>query len=355
MKILENKKKEIKNKEIYLEILRIIACFFVIVSHTNNFAFESLKNYNFTWFVIIFYYILSRIAVPIFFMISGALYLSKEYSYKEMIKRSFFRLILPLSLFSLLIYFKRNPILSIDNLWIFIKSILEGNILGNYWFLYVLIGLYLGTPFIQKMCKNFNKEDYKVLIIFNIIFINIVSILRHYNILNLSSNFSIPIVSTYLIYYIIGNYIINYEINLSKKQEKLFLVSSIFILLIGVVMTYIEQRYLGNKEFYYGSFNSISIFILSIFVVYFIKKYFKKRDFSNKTIRFIIIISKSTFGVYLIHGLVLGHTKFIYDYLINILGINAFISILIYQICLFLGLSIFVYILRKIPFVNKIL
>ena len=74
-----------KNRRISLEILRIISCFFVIVSHTNGYLLDEISKGEGMWFLAIAYHILSKIAVPVFFMISGALYLNKEHSYKEMI------------------------------------------------------------------------------------------------------------------------------------------------------------------------------------------------------------------------------------------------------------------------------
>ena len=142
-----------KKKNITIEILRIIACFFVIVCHTYGWGFDK-KIFDLTWFLSVAIYLISKTAVPIFFMISGALYLKKDYSYKEMFRKIIFRILVPLILFSALLYFKENRECSLTNLIKFFNKLLAGKILEHYWFLYTLIGLYLAIPFIRKMILN---------------------------------------------------------------------------------------------------------------------------------------------------------------------------------------------------------
>ncbi len=77
----------IKSRKTFLDLLRIIACFFVIVNHTNSGIFLSTTPQNLTWFVSLTYFFISKIAVPIFFMISGYLLLNKIDSYKKCLQR----------------------------------------------------------------------------------------------------------------------------------------------------------------------------------------------------------------------------------------------------------------------------
>ena len=142
------------NRNITLDILRIIACFLVIVCHTYTWGFNK-EEYNFVWFLSVAICLVSKTAVPIFFMISGYLNLKKDYTYKEIIKKTFTRILIPLLLFSALIYFKNHREISIENFYEFIIAFLQEDIMQHYWFLYALIGMYLITPIIRKMLKNF--------------------------------------------------------------------------------------------------------------------------------------------------------------------------------------------------------
>ena len=60
-----------KKREIWLDVLRVLAAFLVIVNHTNSDVFQSVTPANGTWWLSIAWYALCKIAVPLFVMISG--------------------------------------------------------------------------------------------------------------------------------------------------------------------------------------------------------------------------------------------------------------------------------------------
>lgn len=66
------------SRVIYLDILRIIAAFFIVVLHTAVTSLDSFGTTSWEWNVSNFYDSISRWAVPVFVMISGALFLNKE-------------------------------------------------------------------------------------------------------------------------------------------------------------------------------------------------------------------------------------------------------------------------------------
>ena len=71
-----------KNRIYYLDILRVIACLCVILIHSSSqYVVKEVGSLNFWTGNIIDGF--SRVAVPIFVMISGALLLNKNYNYTE--------------------------------------------------------------------------------------------------------------------------------------------------------------------------------------------------------------------------------------------------------------------------------
>ena len=216
-----------KNNErkIYLDVLRILACFLVIACHTTSWGFDQ-KAINLNWFLSTGWYIITKTAVPIFFMISGALYLNKDYSYKQILEKILKRILIPLLIFSALIYFRKNTEISFQNLKSFIWAFLNCKILDYYWFLYTLIGLYIMTPFLRKMIKNLNNKDY--MIFFGIWFVlqGIIPILENYTKLQVTNNFAIQITEGYICYYILGHYIFN-TMNISKNKKYLISIAMV--------------------------------------------------------------------------------------------------------------------------------
>ena len=60
-----------KKREVWLDVLRVLAAFLVIVNHTNSDVFQSVTPQNGTWWLSILWYALCKIAVPVFVMVSG--------------------------------------------------------------------------------------------------------------------------------------------------------------------------------------------------------------------------------------------------------------------------------------------
>ena len=121
----------------YIELLRIIAIFLVMFNHTWVYGFSYFNQCVGTpwyWFYL-FWSILVKIDVPLFFMISGALLLKKEEeSVTVLYKKRVSKIIIALSLFSFISYLFLIYKGQVDNFSIigFLKGLWEGNISGQY-------------------------------------------------------------------------------------------------------------------------------------------------------------------------------------------------------------------------------
>ena len=76
-----------KARAAFLDFLRILAAFLVIVNHTNSYVFKALTPADSQWHWSILWYYVSKTAVPLFIMISGACLLGKRDSYAKMGRR----------------------------------------------------------------------------------------------------------------------------------------------------------------------------------------------------------------------------------------------------------------------------
>ena len=76
--------KNVDNKIMYIDILRIIACFMVIVNHSVGLCLNHKTFLSSTFYCLSFS--ICKIGVPIFLMITGALILDKDYSYPKVFK-----------------------------------------------------------------------------------------------------------------------------------------------------------------------------------------------------------------------------------------------------------------------------
>lgn len=93
-------------RTVYFDILRVIAFAMVVVNHTAGKVFKPISPSP-TWFASLALFMASKPAVPIFLMISGALLLPKQDSYKKTARRCG-RIAAVLLIFSLFYYLYNN-------------------------------------------------------------------------------------------------------------------------------------------------------------------------------------------------------------------------------------------------------
>ena len=196
------------NKIIAFDKLRILAAFAVVVLHTVAPLF--LNSYpSSDWNIVNIYESLVRWSVPVFFMISGALFLNKgkDVNIGRLYKKNVFRILLAYLFWSIIF------VVPLMNDGLSLSYILFRFINGPYhfWFLKVLIGLYIAIPLFRAITANRKTEEYFLLLamLFGIILPSLLSVLELCNtslMVTLSdffNAFDITFVSTYSFYFVL--------------------------------------------------------------------------------------------------------------------------------------------------------
>lgn len=85
----------LKNRSVLPDVLKLISCFGVLIIHISGHGLSDIPMGTFDWYVCTFWDSISRFAVPMFFMCTGALMLNpkKELSIKRLYKDYFFRVL----------------------------------------------------------------------------------------------------------------------------------------------------------------------------------------------------------------------------------------------------------------------
>lgn len=135
------------NRIYYLDVLRIIATIMVVLIHTSGMLIQHNCVGTPTYWVGFCNFEIVRSAVPLFFMISGALLLKPQYDITP--KKSLNKVLRVVSV--MLIWSFIYALLTCESLTI--KCILYKTIKGpfHFWFFEFLIGLYLLTPIFKAI------------------------------------------------------------------------------------------------------------------------------------------------------------------------------------------------------------
>ena len=340
----------------YLDLLRVIACFSVIMIHSSAFyVVRDIGSINF-WFGTLLNS-LSRIAVPLFVMVSGALMLDESYAFSiQKLAKHVKKMLLFFvfwSAFYCVIFdiaskvFNHQPF----DLYGLFLSFVRGY--THLWFVPMIIGLYLIVPLLRLWVKDENKKavEYYLLLSFLFTFLlpQIVEIGNNYGyslgwLDSIISGLKLQYVGGFTLYYILGWYLRQYEV---KNKTALYILG-----IIGVTMslfgTYLLSSTTG-KEIQLCSNISVNVLFQSVAVFVYVKANWSGPNHGSTT--WVDTVAMHSLGIYAIHMVIV---KIMYKVLI-FTGINsAIISIPLVFLCsfgiAFLGAVIF----SRIPVLKKV-
>lgn len=338
------------NRIIQLDVLRVLAALAVVWLHTSAQRWVAcypsvewqIRNVNDS---------LVRWCVPLFVMISGALFLNplKKIDIKSLYTKNIIRIIL-IFLFWSFIYEVYNGTLKYG-----LKCLVLNTIHGpfHFWFLKMLIGLYITIPVMRTIIENKKIEQYfiGISLVTSFFFPMLFYIIGHVNysflefLKNNYDEFGISIAVGYVGYFVLGHYLMNNKIN--EALKKIICVLGILSVFTVCFLTYYFSCRLGYPEnFWYGYLNMFTFFeAVTLFVVV--------KDLQIAPIYHAALISASklSLGIYIIHPLVM---MILFDFFnIDSASLNPIYFIPLFAIIVF-GISYLIsFILNKIPFLKK--
>ena len=291
-----------------IDIIRIFAFVFIVFLHT--------LNRQFGVDVWMGGYAIISIGVNLFIMISGYLLLDKTEEAIVFFKKRILN-ILPLFLvFNIIyIYFGKIPII----------PVLKGKAISasHFWYIYMILGLYLLTPWLQKVLKYAEKET--LFVVFLWFLCNILNpYLRYFNLAEIPfSNFPL---TGFIGYYILGYFVKKYD----NKVKRASFILIIVIYALGFLLSFLSTKYVlavtGKRVSDFFDKNSLGTFIMTLsFFVFWCKFSFSKRD------RIIKIVADSTYFAFLVHLIVL-------HFIIKISDEMIFKSVMTIGISIILGI-----------------
>lgn len=154
-----------KERVAYLDLLRVFSILAVMVLHVSGQSWAVLDVHSAEWRVLTFYDGICRWGAPLFVMISGALMLDRDRTGRQLVRKSL-RLVAAFLFWSAvyaLVESRRRPMAT--------RELLLEIAAGHYhmWFLFMILGLYLITPFLRRIVASRRLTEYFLLLalIFN--------------------------------------------------------------------------------------------------------------------------------------------------------------------------------------------
>lgn len=295
----------IKERNISYDIIRVIACLFIIINHSP--IFNDYSNG-------IFLSSISYFTVPgigLFFMISGALLLPMNMDIKSFFKKRLTKIVFP-ALFWSLFYIVANVV--IKNQPISFREIISIPFSAQgtsvLWFIYTLLGLYLLVPILSRwLCSASKKELEFYLGLWGVSLCY--PFLKYLVVVNSSNTGLLYYFSGFVGYFVLGYYMKTYPDRVSWKICVPALVFSI-VVPVNCKLQHIEVDF-------YDLFWYLSIFVVIQCVCWWKAICRIKQSVIGERVgRVITELSKMTFGIYLIHIFIMRYVLWRSDFILSI-------------------------------------
>jgi surface polysaccharide O-acyltransferase-like enzyme len=340
------------------DLIRTLAIFLVILLHASNATLQLSSVSTSYWWTAAVYKSLAISCVPLFVMLSGALLLQPakiDEPIRVFLKKRLSRLGLAFVFWSAIytvwgFYIYHVPV-TLSNIY---QSIVKDLFTGawyQFWFIYLIVGLYLITPILRVLIAYANPKIIRYLILIWFLGVAIVPLAQ------LASGYDLNplvfVISGWVGYFVLGVYLQTIKLRNSILYSLLAL--SFIGTLVGVWLVQYPLSGLNQNFFDYLSINVI-IGSAALFLI--LMKF--RADWpgsKHKTFgRVIRAISTNTLPIFLFHVIILeSFERGFFGLTLSVTTLNPIIEIpLIAVLTLFITLGL-VLLMRKVPILNKLI
>lgn len=325
--LTENKQTNVKKRDISVELIRVVACLLVVAVHLSLQVFN--QYYSQVDWSRLFEKCFFTDGVPLFFMITG-FFIANGRSYKKTWKSVGKRILLPVGIYVLfaqifymfitnkqsIMWCLQNAINNL-NLQGILRAILTGDVVNinslcaHLWYIFSHIKIVIWMPVLWLICKNEDTPNLARRMIMGFgIFSFVIQDIQKFVLIPDTAIKIFTMVDPTILYVLFG-----YELFVNKdkikKNKKLCIISLVLFVLANVAKYKLEMQYMVINNYYdivgrssflewkYTSLNIISSICLFM-ALYSLE--IKSERFS----KIISWLSDKTFGVYLVHYLLIA-------------------------------------------------
>ena len=324
--LTENKQINVKKRDISVELIRVVACLLVVAVHLSLQVFN--QYYSQVDWSRLFEKCFFTDGVPLFFMITG-FFIANGRSYKKTWKSVGKKILLPVGIYVLfaqifymfitnkqsIMWCLQNAINNL-NLQGILRAILTGDVVNinslcaHLWYIFSHIKIVIWMPVLWLICKNEATPNLARRMIMGFgIFSFVIQDIQKFVLIPDTAIKIFTMVDPTILYVLFG-----YELFVNKdkikKNKKLCIISLVLFVLANVAKYKLEMQYMVINNYYdiVGRSSFLEWKYTSLNIISSICLFMALYSFEIKSERFSKIISwlsDKTFGVYLVHYLLI--------------------------------------------------
>lgn len=317
-----------------LDVIRLIACSMIVLMHS------PMSGLGTSGLVLCGISYLTAPGIGLFFMVSGALLLrghsGKFFDTKGFLQRRFSKILIPVIVWSLVGW-------GLDALGV------KNAELSILWFMFCLAGMYLMTPILSRWLNMASERELKFYLLLWMVTM-CVPFVKIFVPINEGDTSWLYYFHGYVGYYVLGYYLQTYAGKREWLSVRKMVVLGIAFLLISLIIP-VVLLILNVETDFYSVFWYLSITVALQCIVWWIVV---KRLMKNvpKIPNWIVELSKLSFGVYLIHILVMRNLLWKTEWMQNM---NGLVQIVVCAILTFTIGVLISWVISKIKYVRAII
>ncbi len=276
----------------WVDLIRVVGAFLVVMAHISYQGGGSLL-------IASYYFVISRIAVPLFFMVSGFLLLQKMEPYGDFFKKRSLKVFVPFIAWSVIyMLWKKESFdlpFSMEIVASYMIKILRGPRENHLWFFYALIGLYLFTPILRVFVARASMVDLYYFCGLWFFVVPVSLFVQEFSPIRIG--FELYFIAGYSGYFMLG--LLLGRLQYTNTQ----LYGLGFLLLIFSIGTTALSYFVKSE--YFASYLSMNIVLMTAFAYILLREV----QVGDNLYRFLIPLSRASFGIYLVHVIVLAELE----------------------------------------------
>lgn len=341
----------------YLDFLRILSTFGVIVLHMTPFVSLDVPVSSAAWKVMHALSTPFRASVALFFMISGALFLdpARADSTKKLFRKTLPRMLVSFFFWSA-VYAAAHCLLYGKGKWTFLNQLFRGHY--HMWYILTIISLYLITPILRQITRDQKTTRYLLVAGFALTFacarvLGFVQLfaLPHADVAASVQSFYLqvnPYKGLYFVlYFVLGHYLHAYppKKSIRRLAGPLFLCG---VLATGILGAWHSQL-LGETSSYFSDLASLNILAMAVGLFVLMQDLCLGFAPSERTGRRIQLLSRDTYGIYLVHAFIIERLALPF----SAQPISLFAMILLGSCAVFILSLLVSAVLNRVPVLKK--
>ena len=346
-----------EKRMVHYDLLRIVAAFSVVMLHSAGQKWYVLPVTGREWQIADAWDALFRFGVPIFVMISGAIFLNRDISIRKLYLHNIIRLLVIYWVWSGIygLYDCRNYDLEAAGWKVVAKEMLSGRY--HLWFLPMIVAIYMLVPVLRIWVRNAERKNLEYFLMLFVILkigMSTVSALSATYLVTYAAELldamEIGMACSYIGYFVLGYYIAHYGI--PKKWHMVIYIGTIPCAVLNILLDrYLSIRAGEPTGQIYDSYGVCTFVIVTALFLFF-TDVMSKVSYSGLAAGIIRELSGSTLGVYVMH---IGLLEILEERGIDSMLIPNVVGIPLLALCCFLICALLAAGLRRIPVVGRYL